>query len=36
MLVKWIGQMPNARPSKFVKLGQEVNVVVLDVQETKA
>jgi small subunit ribosomal protein S1 len=25
----------NARPSKFVKLGQEVNVVVLDVQESK-
>ncbi len=26
---------PNARPSKFVKLGQEVDVVVLDVQESK-
>ena len=25
----------NARPSKFVKLGQEVDVVVLDVQESK-
>ena len=25
----------NARPSKFVKLGQEVEVVVLDVQESK-
>ncbi|CAB5501056.1 30S ribosomal protein S1 [Bathymodiolus thermophilus thioautotrophic gill symbiont] len=25
----------NARPSKIVKLGQEVNVVVLDVQESK-
>ncbi|WP_416696208.1 30S ribosomal protein S1 [Candidatus Pseudothioglobus sp. Uisw_050_01] len=25
----------NARPSKFVKLGQEVDIVVLDVQESK-
>ncbi|AXE62006.1 30S ribosomal protein S1 [Candidatus Thioglobus sp. NP1] len=25
----------NARPSKFVKLGQEVDVVILDVQESK-
>jgi small subunit ribosomal protein S1 len=26
---------PNARPSKLVKLGQEVDVVILDVQESK-